>query len=165
VKGWLNTLVRKSYLFKGVNQWEITEKGREFYKSITEEVKETPIQIVMPISDLHKSLQEKLFSLTQKRQVAGFGNVYFIPSSRDLEVFLTRFRIQYPELYDLNKIQGCIHKHIEKCAKSGRYSPAIKYFIIKDGAGSQLAAALEMYEDSVIEEDKQHQITNTKDLF
>lgn len=162
---WLNTLQRKSYLFKGEESWDVTEKGRELYLEMTDGGLPAPPVVEMPIGDLHKSLQEKLNSLINKRQVAGFGNVYFIPSYRDLEDFLGRFRRKYPELYNLKKIEACLHKHIENCAKKEKYVPAIKYFIIKEGAGSQLAAALEMYEDSVEEVEKQHQITNTKDLF
>lgn len=148
-----------------------TSKGHLAYNNINEsEDKEVkPVLKAKPpaqsqMMQLHESLQNKLYSLIKKKQIVGFGNVPFIPSLKDLDSFLGRFRKDYPELFDLGKIEVCLHRHIEKCAKSDKYSPAVKYFIIKEGTGSQLAAFLESYEEKPIEED-QHNITNTKDLF
>lgn len=149
-----------------------TTKGLKAYNNInespdSEEVK--PVLKAKPVAQndimvLHEALKNKLYSLIKKKQIVGFGNVPFIPSLTDLQEFLERFRKKYPDLYDLEKITVCLSKHIEKCAKSDKYSPAVKYFIIKEGSGSQLAALLEVFDETPADEE-QHNITKTKDLF
>lgn len=152
------------YSIKGV--YDITDSGKRILSDIEEEKtveKVIPKASKISIEGLHKALQDRLFEKKNKRQVVGFGGVYFIPALKDLETFLGRFRRQYPEKYDLEKIQGCLLKHIDNCCKKDAFAPAIKYYIIKEGTGSQLAAALETYEE--VEQETQFKVTQTKDLF
>lgn len=148
----------------------VTTKGVQIYNQINDG-KEDIQPIIKAVSvaqndvmALHSMLQDKLNSIIGRKQIMGFGNVPFIPSVKDLESFLGRFRKAYPELWDMARIEKCLCNHVTSCAKAQKYSPAIKYFIIKEGSGSQLAALLENYADNP-QEEKQHKITNTKDLF
>ena len=156
------TLVRKSLVVDIEGRYIITEEGKQL---VSGEVVVSPTGTSLnDILDLNKILKEALFKITGKRQIVGFGNTYFIPSAKDLETFLNRFRKAYPSLWNLDNIQKCLLAHVEKCAKANKYSPAVKYYIIKEGTGSQLAAALENLDDAV-EIEKQHKLLNTKDLF
>lgn len=112
---------------------------------------------------LHVSLQTTLHSLINKKQIKGFGGVYFIPTRVELEEFLKRFIKKYKNLYDEEKIEKVLTRHIIECVASGNYAPAIKYFIYKDGTGSRLAPALENWEEK--EEKVSNKLVNTKDLF
>ena len=118
-------------------------------------------------SIIHKSLEDKLLSAYGKKQVEGFGGVYFKPSVSELKEFLERFWKHYPEATNIVKIEKCLLSHIEKCSKSGKFAPAIKYFIIKktDTAWvSQLIGAYDNFEEAA-EEVKEIKVTNTKELF
>ena len=105
-------------------------------------IKETPTFY----EKLHGSLADKLFSIVGKKQVLGFGDVYFIPTIKELQVFMPRFIKNHKELYDEDKIIKVMTHHVERCARKRQYAPACKYFIYKDGTGSRLATALENYE-------------------
>lgn len=112
---------------------------------------------------LHISMQERLKSIIGKKQVEGFGGVYFIPTLKELEQFLNRFWKEYPRYTDYSKIEKILLKHIEKCAKERKFAPAIKYFISKQGVGSQLANAYENWEEIdkvVIEKAEPNEIKN-----
>lgn len=106
---------------------------------------------------LKESLSNELNKHIGKKQIIGFGNVYFIPTVKELEEFLNRFWKQYPEMKDINRISLCLRKHIERCCKENKFSPAVKYYITKDKTGSQLASAYEMYE-SIDEDEKSYEI-------
>ena len=164
VQGWLATLERKGYLVKATSLWEVTEEGKKLYD---DKVVVQKVLITMDYDSIHKSLQNKLFSFKKKKQITGFGGVYFIPTVRELEEFLLRFRRKYPELWDLKKIEKALLFHVERCCKKDSFAPAVKYFIIKEGSGSPLAAALEIMEDGeeIDESKQQYNIVNTKDMF
>jgi hypothetical protein len=156
------TLIRKGMIVEVEDKFILTQ---EAINLISTQVVTTPSTATLnDVLDLNKVLKEALYKITGKRQVVGFGNTYFIPSAKDLETFLNRFRKAYPSLWNISNIEKCLVAHVEKCAKAGKYSPAVKYYIIKEGTGSQLAAALENMDDAIPEE-KQHKILNTKDLF
>lgn len=160
------TLERKELIINIKGLYDITDSGKRVLSDIEEEQtveKVIPRQNSISITDLHKSLQDRLFEKKNKRQVVGFGGVYFIPALKDLETFLGRFRRQFPDMYNLDKIQKCLLKHIDQCCKKDSFAPAIKYYIIKEGTGSQLAAALEVFEE--VQEETQYKVTLTKDLF
>ena len=100
---------------------------------------------------LHLTLQNKLLSLTGKKQIIGFGGVYFLPTKTELKDFLTRFWNKYPKYRDTEKISKILVKHIESSKKKNSFAPAIKYFIYKQGTGSQLANAYENFEEQELE--------------
>jgi hypothetical protein len=159
----MTTLVRKEIAIVIDTGWGLTEEGKRLYEPTVAIVAKKPTE--MSIAQLHISLQNRLFHHIKKKQIAGFGGTYFIPTQRDLEDFLNRFRRKYADLWDLAKIEKALIHHIDKCCKEKKYAPAIKYYIIKEGTGSQLAAALENMEDTVEVEEQQYDIVNTKDLF
>lgn len=183
VLSWLLTLERTGKIVKVKDYtYVLTDEGNKLVHmfsnagSLLQEdtvvIKTSPVLASRSEDDfdyemLHKSLQDRLYKHKKRKQIAGFGNVAFIPSIKDLNNFLRRFRNEYPELWDREKIERCLLSHIDKCCKTDKFSPAIKYFIIKEGAGSQLASYLDTAEDSTPTEsdDKQHDITNLKDLF
>jgi hypothetical protein len=170
------TLQRRGLITVIQNKYEVTLEGIQTLKQLLPKsgitkgkkeavvIQETTPVAVFDVLRMHSALQQKLFSIIKKKQVTGFGNVLFIPSVKDLEEFLFRFKRKYGELWDPEKIEKILVKHVEECAKKDKYSPAVKYFIIKEGTGSQLAAALENFEEKPAEEE-QHNLTNTKDLF
>ena len=163
---WLLTLERKGLIVNVDDNWFITEDGKDLYKQIEGEI-QTEIKIATKIADisaLHVSLQNHLQQRKKKKNVLGFGNVYFIPSVKDLEVFLNRFRKNYPKLWDIDKIEKCLIRHMDNCIKRDVFAPAIKYYIIKESTGSQLASALESFEDTD-DKETQFEIKQTKDLF
>ena len=98
-------------------------------------------------SDLKKELSDKLNELYGKKQVIGFGDVYFIPTDKELEAHMRRFLREYPQANDTAKIKKILFNHIETCVKNRSFAPAIKYFIHKQGFGSRLAAAYESFEE------------------
>lgn len=98
-------------------------------------------------SDLKKELSDKLNELYGKKQIIGFGDVYFIPTDKELESHIKRFLREYPQANDMAKIKKILFNHIETCVKNRNFAPAIKYFIHKQGFGSRLAAAYESFEE------------------
>ena len=176
------TLQRKGLVTVVRSTYEITLEGRQALEQLLPKIPKTtgnkeiivaadivqapkkPAPAALDVTQMHVNLQNKLHSYIKKKQVTGFGNVLFIPSVKDLEEFLLRFRRKYGELWDAEKVEKVLLRHVEDCAKRQKFSPAVKYFIIKEGTGSQLAAALENFNETPIE-DEQHNLTNTKDLF
>ncbi len=137
-----------NFKFEGLinSELELTTKGMELLQSI--EGKKTKS---IDYDKLHLTLQNKLLSLKGKKQIEGFGGVYFIPNKTELKEFLTRFWNKYPKYKDLDKISKILQKHIENCSKKNSFAPAIKYYIYKQGVGSQLASAIENYEEQELE--------------
>lgn len=121
---------------------KLTLKGKELLDQLQKEEINTDFY-----SSLHKNLQEKMISLTGKKQIQGFGGIYFIPTIKELEEFLLRFWKIYPEFKDNTKITKCLINHVENCIKSNKFAPAIKYYIFKVGSGSQLASAYDYIDD------------------
>lgn len=154
--------------------YEVTLDGREVLEQIgkvsivdgTPSVLSAKPQTVVvkpdDYTELHKKLQVKLQELTGLKQARGYSNAVFIPSVKDLQYYLSLFRRRYSELWDMHRITRCLEKHVQTCAKTGVYTPVIKYYIYKEEKGSQLAADLEAYDEN---EDDQHRIKKTKDLF
>lgn len=174
VEGIVNLMVKRKYLTEDL---KITEKGQlllvdigwdaQTPEVIKEEVIPTPFD--QWTEGLLAKLKAKLKDIIGRDQIMGFGNVYFIPGIQDLRSFLTRFSKEYniPISSNGDAIETCLLRHVTKCAKSKSFAPAVKYFIIKDKVGSQLAAALENYtpteEKDTIEE--KIEVKNLKDLF
>ena len=138
------SLISKGWLFAGSG--DLTPKAISLLKSLPKQVENSKKEhISSNYAELHRKLQDKLFFFKKKKQIEGFGGVYFIPTVKELEQFLTRFWKEYPEYKDIVKIENILLNHIEKCCKNSSFAPAIKYFIIKDKVGSQLANAYENY--------------------
>jgi hypothetical protein len=173
IEGIVNLMVKRKYLTEDL---KITEKGQLLLVDIgwdaqspqvVEEIVPTPFE--QWTEELLAKLKAKLKDIIGKDQIMGFGNVYFIPGIQDLRTFLRRFSKEYNISLISNglAIETCLLRHVTKCAKAKSFAPAVKYFIIKDKVGSQLAAALENYtpaeERDTIEE--KIEVKNLKDLF
>lgn len=100
---------------------------------------------------LSNKLKEKFSQLYQdpkKKNIVGFGGVYFLPTKMETYESLKRFIDRgYKDLFDEIKIENLLIKHLVSCFKKKSFAPACKYYIYKTGTGSQLASALENYED------------------
>lgn len=133
---------------------EITLKGKEFLKEIKnkKEILDKTINRI-DFKALNLKLKEKLQLSYGSKQLVGFGGVYFIPTVPELQEFLGRFWKNYPEMKDINRIMFCLEAHIVKCSKERKFAPAVKYFIYKQGTGSQLAGAYENWEESKKQEE------------
>jgi len=139
---------------------EITEKCIKMFNKAIETSKSKYDFIA-----LHKKLQDELVKLTGKKQKEGFGGTYFIPTVAELEEFLNRFWKKYPKYTNNEKISNILLKHIQKCVKTNSFAPACKYYIIKNGTGSQLANAYENYDEKELEIKQDSQPKDIKNLF
>jgi len=137
------SLLADGYITKNL---EITQKAKDLLIEISGEHVKKGINY----KTLHQELQNSLIASYGKKQVVGFGDTYFIASIKELEEFLNRFWKKYPDCKDIKKITKILKNHVEKCGKSGKFAPAVKYFIGKstnDGYVSQLIGAYENFED------------------
>lgn len=128
----------------------ITQKA----KNLLIEISGEPVKKGINYKTLHQELQNSLIASYGKKQKEGFGGVYFIPTVKELEEFLGRFWKAYPDYKETEKITKILKQHVEKCGKSGKFAPAVKYFIYKQGAGSQLAGAYEGFEEIEVKEER-----------
>lgn len=163
IEGLMNVIQRKGLV---TDKYKLTESGDKLLQEIG--VEKVPALDVKSLQDSKESsltdettfeawtiellakLKGKLKEIIGKEQVMGFGKTYFIPGILDLRIFLLRFNKTYKISLQDNKgkIEQILIKHVTRCAKQKSFSPAVKYFIIKEGTGSQLASALESFEDS-----------------
>jgi uncharacterized membrane protein YheB (UPF0754 family) len=138
VRGFINLLKKREYLNE---EEELTEKAL----ALLADIKKPNTKDYS--TELLEKLKAKFKESTGKNQVKGFGNVYFIPSEKEMKDHLTRFeRDFHPTRGNEEKIEAILFEHLEKCIGENQYAPAIKYFIHKDG-GSALASALENWEE------------------
>lgn len=100
-------------------------------------------------TQLFLKLQDVLYTETKKKNILGFGDVYYLPTEKELKEYLGRFWQNYPKYTDIAKISSILCGFVRKCAKNNKFSPSVKYFIYKKGTGSQLAPAYENYEEEV----------------
>lgn len=145
----------------------LTLKSKQLLKEIEGNVSKK-VENKIDFNKLHQSMQEELFSHIGKKQIQGFGGVYFIPSPKELQEFLTRFWKKYPECREIVKIEAILLNHIERCAIANKYAPAVKYFIGKttdDGYISQLYGAYTSFDEVKKAIEIKKELTDTKDLF
>lgn len=141
-----------SLQFKGFLQLgslNLTKKA----KSIIEEIEK--VDKTIDFKAIHNRMGDKLYSLKGKRQIIGYGGIYFICTAKELEVYLSRFWKVYPECNDIVKIEAILLNQIEKCCKTGKFAPAMRYFILKDKVNSGLAAIYDSFREEQIIEKKE----------
>ena len=131
IKGFINLLNKKGYL----DDMKITEKAITFLENAGKEPIEnepplkveliknpnTPLKITDWVAKLHIKCQDKLFELT--------GNVI------DLGKVLSSCISSY-KLTDNDKIEKTIISYIERCAKTNKWLPILRYYILKNGMSS-----------------------------
>jgi hypothetical protein len=147
-------LFPKAYFNSNTEHIYISGKISEEGKKLLAEISGEPVKKGINYKTLHQELQNSLIASYGKKQKEGFGGVYFIPTVKELEEFLGRFWKAYPDYKETEKITKILKQHVEKCGKSGKFAPAVKYFIYKQGAGSQLAGAYEGFEEIEVKEER-----------
>ena len=165
IAGVISIMLRKDLIqLISDGKYLITDKGKEF---LNLEPREEVVLIKqnVGVTTLKDSLSNKLDKLIKKKQIKGFGDVYFIPTASELEVHLSRFWKKYPTFTDTIKIEKILLNHIISCCKKNSFSPAIKYFIYKETNGGYLGAAYENFEEEEKEEFKSITPINTNNLF
>ena len=127
---------------------KLTLKGKELLDQLQKEETNTDFY-----SSLHKNLQEKMISLTGKKQKMLQGKYAFLPNEKDLKLRLQKVIKEY-QLNDLQKVEKVLLLYIEKCNKAKfEYTSTLEYYIWKDKS-SRLATDYENYnEEEIIYED------------
>ncbi len=106
---------------------KLTLKGKELLDQLQKEEVSTDFY-----SSLHKNLQEKMISLTGKKQKMLQGKYGFIPNPKDLKLRLQKVIKEY-QLNDLQKVEKVLLLYVEKCNKARfEYVSLIEYYILKD---------------------------------
>lgn len=145
------SLFKEEYLQELVNlklegilnaELELTTKGMELLQSIEEKKTKS-----IDYDKLHLTLQNKLLSLTGKKQYMVNGKYSFLSNKIDFTNKLKNVITKY-KLKDFNKIEKLLILHIEKAVKEKfQYISLIGYYISKDGK-SQLYDDYEGYEEN-----------------
>lgn len=124
------------------SELELTTKGMELLQSI--EGKKTKS---IDYDKLHLTLQNKLLSLTGKKQFMVGGKYAFLSNKLDFTNKLKGVISKY-KLKDFNKLEKLLILHIEKAVKEKfQYISLMNYYISKDGK-SQLYDDYEGYEEN-----------------
>ena len=127
---------------------KLTLKGKELLDQLQKEEISTDFY-----SSLHKNLQEKMISLTGKKQKMLQGKYAFLLNEKDLKLRLQKVIKEY-QLNDLQKVEKILLLYVEKCNKARfEYTPTVEYYIWKDKS-SRLATDYENYnEEEIIYDD------------
>ena len=127
---------------------KLTLKGKELLDQLQKEEINTDFY-----SNLHNNLQQKMISLTGKKQKMLQGKYGFIPNPKDLKLRLQKVIKEY-QLNDIQKVEKILLLYVEKCNKARfEYTPIIEYYILKDKS-SKLATDYENYnEEEIVYED------------
>lgn len=124
------------------SELELTTKGMELLQSI--EGKKTKS---IDYDKLHLTLQDKLLSLTGKKQFMVGGKYAFLSNKLDFTNKLKGVITKY-KLKDFSKLEKLLILHIEKAVKEKfQYISLMNYYISKDGK-SQLYDDYEGYEEN-----------------
>ena len=106
---------------------KLTLLGKELLDQLQKEEVNTDFY-----SNLYKNLQQKMISLTGKKQKLLQGKYAFLPNEKDLKLRLQKVIKEY-QLSDLQKIEKVLLLYVEKCNKARfEYTPTIEYYILKD---------------------------------
>lgn len=157
------SLQKKELIKQKGEEFQLTEKAIKLLEEIGNNV--STKKDIIDYKSLNLMLKERLQLCYGSKQVVGFGGIYFIPTVPELQEFLGRFWKHYPEMRDIKKIMYCLEKHIIKCSKQNKFAPAIKYFIYKQGTGSQLANAYDNFEEEKQEIKDNLEPKEIKNLF
>lgn len=124
IKIHINKLKEKDYIS---NNNKLTIKSKELLDQLQKEDINTNFY-----SNLHKNLQEKMISITGKKQKMLQGKYAFLPNEKDLKLRLQKVIKEY-KLNDLQKIEKVLLLYVEKCNKARfEYTPTIEYYILKE---------------------------------
>ena len=137
----VNSLKEKDYIS---NNNKLTIKSKELLDQLQKEEINANFY-----SNLHRNLQEKMISLTGKKQKMLQGKYAFLPNEKDLKLRLQKVIKEY-KLNDLQKIEKVLILYIEKCNKARfEYTSTVEYYILKDKS-SRLATDYDNYNEEEI---------------
>lgn len=105
------------------------------------------------VKELHTKIQDKLVEYTGNKQIRdkiGSVSYSFLPNPTDLGKVLSKVIVLY-KLKDLDAIERCIFKFIDRKNKENKWFPILGYYITKDHK-SQLVTDLENMDDGDEEE-------------
>ena len=121
-----HTLYLKTQEYVSDNN-KLTLLGKELLDQLQKEEVSTDFY-----SNLYKNLQQKMISLTGKKQKLLQGKYAFLPNEKDLKLRLQKVIKEY-QLSDLQKIEKVLLLYVEKCNKARfEYVSTIEYYITKD---------------------------------
>lgn len=162
IKGFVNLLTKKGYIENN----ELTEKGFDLVQNCgfaevvavsTEQEKQTQVDFGTWVAELHKKLQDKMYSLMNVRQVRtripGEKKLYsFLCGSTDLGKVLHKV-IKLYGLKDYDKIEATLLRHIDNCAKANDWFPLMQYYVGKTKSGvflSDLVTDMDNLEEEAV---------------
>ena len=141
IKVYVDSLKEKDYIS---NNNKLTIKSKELLDQLQKEDINTDFY-----SNLHRNLQEKMISLTGKKQKMLQGKYAFLPNEKDLKLRLQKVIKEY-QLNDLQKVEKVLLLYIEKCNKAKfEYTSTVEYYILKDKS-SRLATDYDNYNEEEI---------------
>jgi len=150
IEGFLNLLRKKGFIEKDNTLQEKAFDVIDIFASVTikEQVVETPkFDFGGWASELHKKCVDKLIRLTGNKQIIarfnkGDKGYPFLPNLMD---FTTRIfsTIQRYKLKDMDSVEKAILAHIDSCHQKNNWFPLMKYYMYKQGEGSNLVTDLE----------------------
>lgn len=106
---------------------KLTVKGKELLNELQKEEVNTDFY-----SNLYKNLQQKMISVTGKKQKILQGKYAFLPNEKDLKLRLQKVIKEY-QLNDLQKVEKVLLLYVEKCNKARfEYTPTLEYYVWKD---------------------------------
>ena len=121
-----HTLYLKTQEYVSDNN-KLTLLGKELLDQLQKEEVSTDFY-----SNLYKNLQQKMISLTGKKQKLLQGKYAFLPNEKDLKLRLQKVIKEY-QLNDIQKVEKVLLLYVEKCNKARfEYVSTIEYYITKD---------------------------------
>ena len=106
---------------------KLTLKGKELLDELQKEDISSDFY-----TNLYKNLQQKMISLTGKKQKMLQGKYAFLPNEKDLKLRLQKVIKEY-QLNDLQKVEKVLLLYVEKCNKARfEYTPTVEYYIWKE---------------------------------
>lgn len=173
VQGFHNLLCKKGYIEDGILT-ELALKLIESHVLVADsavklaikyaeaEVEEEDIEdfdYAEWVISLHKKCVARIVKATGKKQARPTidGVTYsFLPNPTDLGSAILRAVKKY-NLKDYDKIEKCILKFVDKCARTGRWMPLLNYYVIKEQKGrttiSKMVTDMDSMEDVDDEQD------------
>lgn len=150
IEGFLNLLRKKGFIEKDNTLQDKAFDVIDIFPSVTlkKEVVETPkFDFGGWATELHKKCTDKILKLTGSKSVMaritkGDKGYPFLPNVMD---FTTRMfsTIQRYKLKDMDAIEKAVLNHIDSCHQKNNWFPLMKYYLYKQGEGSNLVTDLE----------------------
>lgn len=165
VQGFHNLLCKKGYIEDGVLtdlalkllDCDVLVGARPSVRFVEEEeVEEDNFDYAEWVINLHRKCVACIMKATGKRQARPVieGVTYsFLPNATDLGSSILRAIKKY-NLKDYDKIEKCILKFVNKCAKSGKWYPLLNYYIIKEQKGKATISKMATDMDGLEDEDE-----------